>query len=66
MFFGNEFEGMNIVTNVFEMNITNENIAFKVMEGGKEQANGKIKFTSKAGAKTNEVTAKHFFNCLCK
>lgn len=55
--FGNEFECMNIVTNVFEMNITNENIAFKVMEGGKEQANGKIKFTSKAGAKTNEVTA---------
>lgn len=48
---------MNIVTNVFEMNITNEDIAFKVMEDGKEQANGKIKFTSKAGAKTNEVTA---------
>lgn len=55
--FGNEFEGMNIVTNIFEINITNEDIAFKVMENGKEQANGKIKFTSKKGAKTNEITA---------
>lgn len=55
--FGNEFEGMNIITNAFEMNITNEDVAFKVMEDGKEQANGKIKFTSKKGAKTNEVTA---------
>ena len=56
---GNKFEEMNIKTSIFEINITNENISFKSLdEKGKEQANGKITFTSKKGAKKNEATVK--------